>query len=307
MSGTERPRTGLLAAVVAYGLWGLLPGYFLLLAPSSPFEVVAFRVLFSLVFCVLLLTILRGWRPLVVLIRQPRILLLMAAAAVLIYINWQVYVLAALTGHVVEGSLGYFINPIVTVLLGVLVLRERVRPAQWVALGIAFVAILIIAIGYGEFPWIALSLAFSFGAYGLVKKVVGPEVDAVSGLTLETAWLAPLAVVQLIVVQLLVGIEFGRHDVGHTAAMLAAGVVTTVPLLLFAAGARRLPLVTMGLIQFLAPVLQFVFGVVVLHEAMPLERWIGFGLVWFALAVLVIDMVRTGRASRRRATAIATP
>lgn len=291
--------TGLAAAIVAYALWGVLPGYFLVLAPASAFEIVPFRILLSLVVCLLLIAATRGWRRFAGLLRRPRILGLMAVAAVLIYINWQVYVLAAMTGQVVEASLGYFINPIVTVLLGAFVLRETVRPAQWVALGIAGVAILVIAIGYGSFPWIALSLAFSFGCYGLVKKVVGPTVDAVGGLTIETAWLAPAAIVQLIVVQQLIGLEFGRHDAWHTGLMLAAGIVTTAPLLLFAAAARRLPLVTVGLVQFLAPVLQFLFGVLVLHEAMPLERWIGFGLVWVALVLLTVDMVRSSRPPRR--------
>jgi chloramphenicol-sensitive protein RarD len=293
-------RAGLLFAVGAYVLWGFLPVYFLLLPPSGPFEVVAFRVIMSLVFSALLLTVTRGWRPFVALLRDRRTVLLMLAAAVAIYINWQTFVFGALTGHVIESSLGYFINPIVTVLLGVLVLRERVRLPQWIALGIAAIAILVIAIGYGTVPWIALILAFSFGFYGLVKRVVGPKVDAIGGLTLETAWLTPVAAVQLVLVAVLGGgIQFGQHGLGHTVAMLCAGVATTVPLLLFAAGARRLPLVALGMTQFLAPVLQFFFGWLVLHEAMPLERWIGFGLVWVALVVLMTDMIVAGRPPRR--------
>jgi chloramphenicol-sensitive protein RarD len=285
--------------VGAYGLWGVLPPFFLLLHPSDPLEVVAFRILMSLLFCALLLTALRAWRRTLALARQPRILLLMLAAAVLIYVNWQVFVLAVLTGHVVEGSLGYFINPIVTVLLGVIALRERLRPARWVALGIATVAILVIAIGYGEFPWIALALAFSFGLYGLVKKVVGPRVDALSGLTLETAWLAPVGIALLGVVTLTAGIEFGRGDATHTVAMLLTGVVTTVPLLFFAAGARRLPLVVLGMTQYLAPTIQFLFGVLIMREDMPTQRWMGFALVWVALAVLTVDMVVANRPQRR--------
>ena len=205
-------RAGLLFAIAAYGLWGFLPAYFLLLKPAGPFEVVAFRILMSLVFCAILLTVTRGWPRFRELLRDRRTLLLMACAAVAIYLNWQAYVIAALEGHVIEASLGYFINPIVTVLLGVLVLREKVRLPQWIALGIAFVAILVIAIGYGAVPWIALVLAFSFGAYGLIKRVVGPTVDAVGGLTLETALLAPLAVVQLVLVATIGGgIEFGQQ------------------------------------------------------------------------------------------------
>jgi len=194
-------RSGILYAIAAYGLWGILPLYFLLLLPSGAFEVVAFRILMSLVFCALLLTVTRAWRRFGELLRDRRTVLFMALAAVAIYVNWQVYIFAALNGHVIEGSLGYFINPIVTVLLGVLVLREKVRPAQWAALGIAFAAILVIVVGYGSVPWIALVLAFSFGAYGLIKRVVGPRVDAVGGLTLETAWLAPVAIADTVAIE----------------------------------------------------------------------------------------------------------
>lgn len=297
-------RAGYFFAVAAYGLWGFLPAYFLLLQPAGAFEVVAFRVLMSLVFCAILLTITRGWPRLRQLLRDRRTMLLMAAAAVSIYVNWQIYVFAALAGHVLEASLGYFINPIVTVLLGVLVLREKVRPAQWVALGITFVAILVIAIGYGSVPWIALALAVSFGTYGLIKRVVGPTVDAVGGLTIETGWLVPVAIVQLVLVSTIGGgLEFGVNGPAHVVLMLFAGVATTVPLLLFAAGARRIPLVALGMTQFLAPVLQFLFGWLVLHEQLPLERWIGFGLVWVALVVLMTDLILASRPPRRASPA----
>jgi len=300
----ESPALGLVYGVAAYGLWGFLPLFFLLLEPSSPWEIVAYRILMSLGFCAVLLTVTRGWRALVAIIRRPRTLLTMAVAGVLIYINWQVFVLAALTGHVVEGALGYFINPVVTVALGVFVLRERLRPLQWVAVGVSVVAILVIAFGYGSFPWIALALAFSFGLYGFIKKRVGGEVDAVSGLTLETAWLMPVAVVQLVITDAVVGLTFGGVGPLHTTLMVAAGVVTAVPLLLFAGAARRLPLVALGLTQYLTPLLQFLTGVLLLHEPMPLERWIGFGLVWLSLVLLTIDMVRSARASRRTSAAV---
>lgn len=293
-------RTGLLYAVASYGLWGILPLYFLLLRPSGAFEVVAFRILMSLVFCVLLLTVTRAWGAFRRLLRDRRTMLFMALAALAIYVNWQVYIFAALNGHVIEGSLGYFTNPLVTVLLGVLVLREKVRPAQWAALLLALVAIVVIVIGYGSFPWIALVLAFSFGAYGLIKRIVGPTVDAVGGLTLETAWLAPVAAVQLVLVGTIGGgVQFGQHGAFHVAMLLLAGVATTVPLLLFAAGARRLPLVALGMAQFLAPVLQFLVGWLLLHEQMPAERWIGFGLVWLALIVLMTDMILGAKPPRR--------
>lgn len=293
-------RIGFLYAIAAYGLWGGFPLYFLALAPASAFEVVAFRILMSLALCVLLIAITRAWRPLADLLRDRRTSSLMLAAAVAIYLNWLVYIFAALSGHVIEASLGYFINPLVTVLLGVFVLRERLRPAQWVALGIALIAIAVIVIGYGSFPWIAIVLAVSFAVYGLLKRVVGARVDAISGLTLETAWLAPVAVAQLVLVATVGGgLAFGAHGPAHTVAMLAAGVVTTVPLLLFAAGARRIPLVGLGLAQFLTPVLQFLVGWLVLNEAMPTERWIGFGLVWLALVVLTADLIAASRPPRR--------
>ena len=291
--------SGLGFAIGAYGLWGFLPIYFLLLAPVGPWEIVALRILLALAFCAVLLTVTRAWRPFLALARQPRVLGIMALAGVLIYINWQTYILAILTGHVVEGALGYFINPIVTVLLGVVVLRERLRPAQWVAIGISAAAILVIAIGYGAFPWIALTLAFSFGLYGYIKKRVGAQVDAVSGLTLETAVLTPVAIVVLVVVASTSGLVTGTTGVPQLLVILLAGAVTATPLLLFAAAARRLPLVYIGLTQYLAPVIQFIIGVVVLHEDMPLERWVGFALVWVALIVLTIDMLASGRASRR--------
>ena len=166
-------RTGFVYAIAAYAIWGVFPLYFIALAPAGAVEVVAFRILMSLTLCVLLIAVTRAWRPLAELLRDQRTSLLMLVAAVAIYLNWLVYIFAALTGHVIEASLGYFINPLVTVLLGVLVLRERVRPAQWAALGIALIAIVVIVVGYGAFPWIAIVLAVTFAAYGLVKRLVG--------------------------------------------------------------------------------------------------------------------------------------
>lgn len=292
-------RAGLAYAVGSYVLWGVLPVYFLALAPSGPIEIVAARILFSLVFCGILLAATRAFRSFGALLRDRRVVLTMGLAGVLILVNWQTYVFATVTGHVVEAALGYFINPIVTVFLGVLVLRERLNATQWVAVGISIAAVVVLAVGYGQPPWIALVLAFSFGLYGLIKKRVGPRVDAVSGLTLETMWLAPVAVVQLVFVGLTTGITFGAVSVWHTALLVSTGVVTAVPLLLFAAASRRLPLVYMGFIQYFAPFIQFVVGVFVLREPMPPERWLGFGLVWVALVVLTVDMVRSGRRMRR--------
>jgi chloramphenicol-sensitive protein RarD len=227
----------------------------------------------------------------------------MALAGVLIVVNWTTFIVATLAGHVVEAALGYFINPIVTVLLAVLVLRERLRPVQWVAIGLSAVAVVVITVGTGGVPWPSLIMAFSFGAYGLVKKQMGGKVDAVSGLTLETMAVAPFAAVALVVLAVTGiggGVVFGTVSLVHTLTVISSGIVTAVPLLLFAAAARRLPLATIGLTQYLAPVLQFVVGVVLLHEEMPTSRWIGFAIVWVALIVLTTDMVVTSRRSRAR-------
>jgi len=182
-------------------------------------------------------------------------------------------------------------------------LRERLRIWQWIAVGVSIVAVVVLTIGYGSLPWIALVLAFSFGLYGLVKKQVGRDVDAVSGLTLETAWLTPIAIVQLIVVGATTGITFGTVSTWNTIAMLGAGVITAVPLLLFAAAARRLPLIYMGFMQYFAPFIQFLVGVLLLHEEMPPERWFGFSLVWLALLILTVDMVMAARAARTASAA----
>jgi len=305
----EQSASGLAYSLSAYGLWGILPGYFILLQPTGPFEIVAWRVVLSVAFCAILISVVRGWRRTGTLLRDRRVMAWLALAAAFIGVNWTVFVYATATDQVVEASLGYFINPIITILLGVIFLRERMRPLQWTAVGIAFIAVLVLAIGHGTFPWVALALAFSFGFYGLVKNRTGGRVDAVSGLAIETAYLTPIAVLVLIGVALSwqpvdthgAGITLGAFGVWHTIALSLAGVITTVPLLLFAAGVRRLPLSYVGLTQFLAPVLQFLTGVILLGEPMPLERWIGFGIVWVALIVLVIDMVRAIVRNRRAA------
>ena len=290
---------GFAFALSAYGLWGFLPLFFILLDPIGAPELVAWRIVLALVFCALLLTVTRGWPSLIAIVRDPRTLLTMGAASIFILLNWATFIFAALSGHVLEASLGYFTNPIVTVLLGVFVLKERMRPLQWIAIAISAIAVLVLAINYGQFPWIALILAFSFGFYGLIKKQVGGRVDAISGLTLETAWLALPAAIVLVVIAASGNLVTGTISVQHTLLVLSAGAVTAIPLLLFASASRRLPLTYMGLTQYLAPIMQFVIGVVVLHEAMPFARWLGFGLVWLALVVLTIDMFASARAARR--------
>lgn len=301
MPDSRLSSSGLILAFSAYGLWGFLPIYFLLLDPSTPVEIVAWRIVLSLVFCALLLAVTRAFRPVAALLRDRRVMVLSLLAGILIAVNWIVYVYASTNGFVVEAALGYFINPIVSIALGVIFLRERLRVGQWVGVGISVIAVLVLAIGYGQPPYIALTLAFSFGFYGFIKNRMGGRVSPVAGLTLETAWLVPLAIVALVTVELAGGITLGREGLGHAVLLSLAGVITAVPLLLFAAAARRLPLSIMGFIQYLAPLLQFVFGVAVLLEPMPLERWLGFALVWLALIVITVEaVVQRRRAARER-------
>jgi chloramphenicol-sensitive protein RarD len=286
---STRARDGFLAAAGAYGLWGLLPAYFVALDPSGPVEILAFRIVLSLVFCVVILAVVRRIRVTAGLLRDRSILQLSALAGLLILINWSVYLYAALNQFIVEAALGYFINPLVTVGLGVVVLKEKLRPLQWSALALALVAVVVLAVGYGSVPIISLTLAFSFGFYGFVKNRMGPTVKALDSLTLETMWLTPLAIGLLIWVAWGEGLTLGTLGAPHTTLLLMAGAVTSIPLLFFGAAARRLPLSVIGLMQYVAPVMQFTFGVAIMGEPMPLERWIGFSVVWIALVILSID------------------
>ncbi len=229
------------------------------------------------------------------LLKDSGIVKLSALAAVLILINWSVYVFASLNQFIVEAALGYFINPLVTVALGVVVLKEKLRPLQWGALGLAIVAVIVLAVGYGSIPVISLTLAFSFGFYGFVKNRMGPSVKSLDSLTLETLWLTPVALGLLVWVSMSTGLTLGTLGTAHTLLLLMAGAVTSIPLLFFGAAARRLPLSVIGLMQYLAPVMQFTFGVSIMGEPMPLERWIGFSLVWIALVVLSVDALRHRR------------
>jgi len=289
---------GVAFTIGAYLLWGVLPLYFLALTPTGPWEVVAWRVLLSFVFCLILLSVMRLWPAFFAIVRQPRLLGWTALAGVLIYINWQAFLIGTLAEKVIETSLGYFINPIFTVLLGVVVLHERVRRLQWVAIGMAALAVVVIIVAYGSIPWIALTLTASFGVYGLVKKRIGAAVDATSGLTLESFWLIPIAVITLVVVGQTEGLTMGTVSTGHTLLVAGAGVATAVPLLLFAAGTRRIDLSLVGMLQFITPVMQFVVGWALLGEPMPFERWIGFAVVWCAIIVFVADLLLHRRRMR---------
>ncbi|MEW2547889.1 EamA family transporter RarD [Streptomyces sp. NPDC047002] len=301
--GTEdEQRSGLLYGVGAYGIWGLVPLYWPLLDPAGALEVLAHRMAWSLGVVAVALVCARRWAWLGELARQPRRVGLLVLAATVITVNWGVYIWAVDSGHVVEASLGYFINPLVTILLGVVLLKERLRPAQWAAVGTGLAAVVVISVGYGRLPWISLVLAFSFGTYGLAKKKIG--LGGLESLAAETAVLFPPALAFLLWLGATGRSTFTAHGAGHAAWLASAGLVTAVPLVLFGASAIRVPLTTLGLLQYLTPVLQLALGVAYFHEPMPPERWAGFALVWLALAVLTWDALRTARRTRLRAAAL---
>lgn len=289
-------RTGVLYGIGAYTLWGAFPLYFRLLDRSGAFEVVLHRVVWSLVTCFVLLSALRQRDQLRAVLASRRTFLTLAIAAALLAVNWGVYVGAVNSGQVIEASLGYFINPLVTVALGVLVLRERLTGLQWAAVLIGAVAVAVLTVDYGRPPWIALVLAATFGTYGLLKKRVGGHVGALPGLTTETLSLAPIALAAIVYLEVSGRGTFGVNAPWEGLLLISTGMVTVAPLLLFAASASRVPLTTLGLLQYLTPVLQLLCGVLVLGEHMPASRWFGFGLVWIALVVLTLDSVRTARA-----------
>ena len=291
-------RSGLVLGLSAYLLWGFLPLYFPLLRPAGAVEIIAHRVVWSLIFCLLILAVGGTWATFTAAVRNRRVLATLALAGVLVGTNWLVFVYGVLNGHTVDTALGYYINPLVTVALAVVALGERLRTAQWVALAVGGAAVLVITVGVGRLPWIALALATTFGIYGLIKNRVGRTVPALASLAVETAVLAPVAVAYLAWLSLSGQAAFGAHGGGHMAALISAGVVTAVPLLLFGGAARRLPLSVVGMLQYLAPTLQFVVGLLVFREEMPAARWWGFGLVWAALVLLTADGLRTGRADR---------
>lgn len=286
---TGLDRAGLAFAFGAYGLWGFLPVYFPLLEPASPLEIVAHRVVWTLLFCLVVVTATRAWGELRTVLRSGRTVVYLAIASALLAVNWLTFVFAVLTGHTVDASLGYYINPIVTVGLAVLVIGERLRTGQWVALGFGAAAVVVITVGYGTVPWIALVLAATFGLYGLFKNRVGRTVGATAGLAVETLVLVPVAIAYLTWLQLSGAGTLGAHGLGHDAVLMSTGIVTALPLVFFAASARRLPLSVVGLVQYLTPTLQLLVAVLVFHEVMPAARWWGFGLVWIALAVMTID------------------
>jgi chloramphenicol-sensitive protein RarD len=285
-------RRGYLYGIAAYVSWGFFPLYFKTLRPAGPLEILAHRVVWSAVFVALVLTVARNWRRIGRLLRRPRTVLAITSAAVLIAVNWGTYIYGVNTNRVVETSLGYFITPLISVAFGLVFFGERLRAWQWVALGVGTVAVAVLTMDYGRLPWIALTLAVSFASYGLVKKRLGlPPTD---GLFVESAVLSVPGLVYLGWLGFAGRATF-PGSAGHTVLLLISGAVTAVPLLLFAASANRITMTGLGILQYIAPILQFFVGVAIEHEPMPAARLFGFALVWLALVVFTSDGLRRAR------------
>jgi chloramphenicol-sensitive protein RarD len=274
---------GLLYAALAYAMWGLFPLYFRQVAAVSSFEIVVQRCVWALLVLVIALSLMRRWSWLGQVLRQPRQLALFGLSALLLSANWLVYVWAVNHERVIDASLGYFITPLVNVLLGYVVLHERLRRAQVAAVALAAVGVLWLTLQAGQLPWIGLVLAASFGCYGLMRKTA--SLGALEGLALETLLLAPLAIPLLLWLTSQDGGALASGDASLIAWLLLAGPLTVVPLLLFAAGARRITMATLGLLQYIGPTIQFALGVWLYHEPFGGARLAGFALIWFALAV----------------------
>jgi chloramphenicol-sensitive protein RarD len=292
-------RRGFLLGVAAYALWGLFPLYWPLLEPAGAVEILAHRVVWSLITMAVLAVAGHQLPAVRAIFADRRSLALLSVAATVIAVNWGTYIWGVNNHRVVETSLGYFINPLVTVLMGVLILKERLRPWQWAAIGIAAAAVVGLAVEYGRPPWVALVLAFSFGTYGLAKKIAG--VGAVPSITFETLALSPVALLYLVVLGSHGGGHFTTDGPWHAVLLASTGLVTAVPLICFGGAAIRVSLTTIGLLQYLAPILQFLLGVAVFHEQMTTMRWVGFVAVWIALMIFTFEALRHRRRQVRLA------
>ena len=288
---------GLVFGISSYVLWGLFPLYWPLLEPANPLEIVSHRAVWTLVFCLITLLFTKQLTSTLALLKNPRKLGGLCLTTILISINWITYIWATNNGHVVEAALGYYINPLIIIAFGVLLLREKMRPLQWLAVGIAAIGVTILTIDYGRLPWVAISLALSWGTYGLVKKKL--DLGALEGLAIETLLsLIPYGFYLIYLGREGTG-QFG-HGIGLTILLISAGAVTAIPLLLFNGSTTRLPYSTIGLLQYITPTIQFSIGVWLRHEEMPTARWIGFIVIWLALCALGTDLMRSSRAIDNR-------
>lgn len=287
---------GFLFGLTAYIIWGGFPIIIGMLDFASAFEIISWRIVFGFLTGVLLLLISRKFRSIFEVFKNKSNLLWVAASAILIFVNWSIYVIAVASHHVVEASLGYFINPLLTILLAVIFLKEKLGRAQWVAVGFGLIAVIVLSFDYGRLPWIALSLATSFGVYGLAKNKLGGKVKALTSFTIESGFVVPLAILQLILVDLIGGgLMFASQGMGGSAGLVAYGLLTAIPLILFGTAAQYVPLRFIGFMQYISPILQFLVGIFYFQEPMPAARWFGFILVWCGLAVLIIDALRGTR------------
>ena len=294
----DRARAGLVFGLFAYGLWGVLPIYFKWLDGISPIDIVAHRVIWSLLFLAALVVATRGWSQIRTALRDRRTIALLLATSVLIAINWLLYVYAVVSGHILAGSLGYYLNPLMNIVLGRFILHERLTRLQWSAVAVAAAGVAVLAAGAGTTLWISLALCVTFATYGLLRKVAA--VDSIAGLSIETAILFPLALGWI-----LLGFGAGRPAFGSTAEegwlLALSGIVSTTPLLLFTAAARRLRYSTLGMLQFLAPTLQFAIAVAIYDEAFTTAHAIAFGAIWTALILYTTSLLRDLRAQRAAA------
>ena len=290
-------RKGFAYGFGAYLIWGSFPLFISMLAFAPVSEVVGWRILFGFVTASVLITVSRGWKQIWAILRDRRLMGWLALASVLILVNWEVYVLGVLTQQVVQSSLGYFINPLVTIVLAVVFLGERLGRVQWVAVALGLIAVTILTVDYGQPPWIALSLALSFGFYGLVKSKLSGQLSALNSYAVETLLVIPVAIAQMAVFAGPTGIAFGR-EFWPSVGLAFFGVMTAVPLIMFGSAAKRLPLSYVGFMQYLTPSIQFFVAIALLHEPMPPVRWIGFAVVWSGLLLLVIDAGRRVRKSQ---------
>jgi chloramphenicol-sensitive protein RarD len=293
-------RNGVAFGAAAYLCWGFFPLYWPLLDPAGSLEVLAHRFVWSMVFVLVAITAMGKWSTFLTIARDRRMMLILTGASVTIAVNWGGFIYGVTNGHVIETSLGYFINPLVTVLLGVFVLKETLRPVQWAAIAIGASAVVVLTVDYGRLPWIALMVAASFAIYGFLKKKA--DLGAFEGLGMETAILFPVALAFLVVLQVRGELAFGHEGPGNVVLLVGTGVVTAIPLLLFGAAATRLSLTTIGLLQYLGPIIQFIVGLTIFHEDMTAARWAGFVLVWLALVIFTLDAINNRRKLVRHAT-----
>ncbi len=288
---------GILYGIAAYILWGVFPVYWKLVHEVPAVQVIGHRIGWSFILLILYILLTRQWQAFRSAALTPKTLGIYSIAAVLLTINWLVYVWGVNAGFIVETSLGYFINPLLSVLLGVIFLRERLRPMQWVPVGLAAAGVIYLTAVYGRLPWIALTLAFSFGLYGLVKKVA--PLGSLYGLTLETGIVFPIAIIYLAFVQFNGSGAFMHGTPLVDAVLVGAGLVTIIPLLMFASAARQIPLTLVGLLQYIAPTLQFLIGVFIYKEAFDHSHLMGFGIVWIALIIFWLESFFAHRSAAR--------